>query len=73
MTVIFRRLAQGRRGGYVKVRVDERLDQHDVTRDRAAAVARCVVGLFNGRPCDLASHPDLEEAWRPMDMALPGL
>jgi hypothetical protein len=60
--------------------VDERLEQHDVGTVRAAAIAACVVALFNGRPCTQPSssadsagapimlHPDIEEAFRPEEM-----
>lgn len=47
-------------------KVDEKLESHDVGLDRARAVGKCVVELFNGRTC--APHADIEESWRPEDM-----
>jgi len=64
--VIFRRLAQGRKGGYMKVRVDEGREAHRIGLPRAQVVAACALRLYRGVPCE--SHPDLEEAYRPQDM-----
>ena len=49
------------------LQVDETLESHDVGLDRARAVGKCAVDLFNGRTC--APHADIEESWRPEDMA----
>lgn len=64
--VIFRRLAQGRQGGYMKVAVDEGKESHTIGLERAKVVGGCALRLFRGQPCSL--HPDLEEAHRPSDM-----
>jgi len=70
--VIFRRLAQGRRGGYMKVKLDEKLDSHDLgPGGRATAVARCAVKLFEGQQCE--KHPDIEESWTAREMWPPEL
>ena len=65
---IFRRLAQGRRGGYLRVAVDEREDAHVVGAGRAAAVADCALALHRGERCE--PHPDIEESYRAVDMAV---
>ena len=64
--VTCRRLAQGKRGGYVKLRVSEDREAHTLGAGRAAVLAECVVRLYEGQPC--APHTDIEEAYRAGDM-----
>lgn len=59
-------MAQGKRGGYVKLRVSEDREAHTLGVGRAVVLAECVVRLHEGKPC--APHTDIEEAYRAGDM-----
>ena len=74
--VIFRRLAQGRKGGYLRARVVETPEAHYIrTPERASAIADCALALWRGELCTTShngdgSLGDIEESYRAVDMAV---
>ena len=74
--VIFRRLAQGRKGGYLRARVVETPEAHYIrTPERASAIADCALALWRGGLCATShngdgSLGDIEESYRAVDMAV---